>query len=169
MPNRWPARTRSSNKTWSVWRRISANWDVSGGYTTQTGKPRQEDKSPGLVEQLVRYKVDPAIVAAVGKLESDYKKVYNALNLAKSSGEIVVDRRQNAPQGASAVQPEILPAFTLTDMERDALRKALSEKFLESEGRSRWTVDKHGRIKNDKGRTIFDAGFATALRKIVDL
>ena len=51
-------------------------------------------------------------------------------------------------------------------MERDALRKALSEKFLESEG---WTVDKHGRIKNDKGRTIFDAGFATALRKIVDL
>lgn len=115
---------------------------------------------------MVRYKVDPAIVAAVGKLESDYKKVYNALNLAKSSGEIVIDRRQNAPQGASAVQPEILPAFTLTDMERDALRKALSEKFLESEG---WTVDKHGRIKNDKGRTIFDAGFATALRKIVDL
>ncbi len=145
---------------------ISAWANCSGGYTSQTGKPKPEEKPLSLAQQLIKFKVDPAIVAAVGKLELDYKKAYNALNLAKSSGEVIIDRRRNAPPTAPAAQAEVLPAFTLPDMERDAISKVLSDDFLESEG---WKIDKSGRIKNDKGRTIFGAGFATALRKILAL
>jgi len=105
------------------------------------------------------------IVAAVGRLESDYKKTYNALNLMKNKGEITIDRRKNAPPASSAIRSEVLPAVTLSDMERKAMRQALSEDFLKDEG---WTVDSSGRIKNDKGRPIFAAGFATALRKIIE-
>ena len=145
---------------------ISAWANYSGGYTSQTKKPKPEERPPSLAQRLVQFEVDPAIVAAVGTLELDYKKAYNALNLAKSSGEVIIDRRRNAPPTAPAAQTEILPVSTLTDMERDAISKALSDDFLESEG---WKIDKSGRIKNDKGRTIFGAGFATALRKILAL
>jgi len=143
----------------SVW----ANY--SGGYTSQMGKPRQKDRQPNLAERLVKYNVDPVIVAAVGRLESDYKKTYNALNLMKNKGEIVIDRRKSATPESSATQSEVLPAFTLSELERKAVRQALSEDFLKDEG---WTVDSSGRIKNDKGRPIFAAGFATALRKITE-
>jgi hypothetical protein len=145
---------------------ISAWANYSGGYTSQTGKPKPEEKPLSLAQRLVQFEVDPAIVAAVGKLESDFKKAYNAINLAKSSGEVIIDRRRKAPPNAPAAQPAVLPVSTLTDMELDAISKALSDEFLESEG---WKIDKSGRIKNDKGRTLFGAGFATALRKILAL
>lgn len=144
---------------------IAAWANYSGGFTSQTRIPRKEDRQPTLAERLVKYNVDPVIVAAVGKLESDHKKLYNALNLAKNSGEIIIDRRKNVPLAAATAQPTVLPVLTLTEMERNALHQALSEEFLSAEG---WKVDPMGRIKNDKNRTIFAAGFTSALRKVID-
>jgi hypothetical protein len=50
-------------------------------------------------------------------------------------------------------------------MEREAVKAALSDDFLKNES---WITDEQGRIKTVKGRTIFPAGFATALRKMLD-
>jgi len=54
---------------------------------------------------------------------------------------------------------------TLLDQERKALKAALTEDLLKSQG---WTIDEQGRIKNIHGSTIFPIGFATALHKTLD-
>lgn len=144
---------------------IAAWASHSGGFTKKAGQSKAE-LPVSLAQQLVRYKVDPVLISMVGKLEADYKKVYNSLNLAKNMGEIVIDRRKAASQALPAGQPEFLPDITLSAIEREALRASLSEEFLESEG---WVVDTAGRIKNHKGRTIFKVGFVTGLKKILEL
>jgi hypothetical protein len=52
----------------------------------------------------------------------------------------------------------------LTRSERDALRKAISPKSLNDEG---WREGSHGEILNDTDRTLFDVGFASAIRKVL--
>lgn len=67
---------------------------------------------------------------------------------------------------SAGAQPQVLlaPKSQLTDSERQALRKAVSDEFLESKG---WREAEHGEIVTDKGRTVFDPGFATAIRKVL--
>jgi hypothetical protein len=145
---------------------ITAWANYTGGVTSQSKREnKQKNQAPTLADLLKKAGVDAALVALVGRLEVEHRKAVNALNVVKSQGEVIVDRRKIAHQTASSATPELLPATTLTDMEREALRAALSAEFLEQEG---WSIDKSGRIKNDKKRTIFKAGFATALRKILD-
>lgn len=57
------------------------------------------------------------------------------------------------------------PASQLTDFERLALRNGVSEEFLECRG---WREAEHGEIVTDKGRTVFDPGFATGIRKVLN-
>jgi hypothetical protein len=86
----------------------------------------------------------------------------------KSKAYITVDRR---PLGATVVtNPVMGPTFVLemkaqlTPSERDALRKAISSKFLSDEG---WREGSHGEILNHADRTLFDVGFTTAIRKVL--
>lgn len=145
---------------------ITAWANYTGGVTSQSKREnKQENQPPTLADLLQKAGVDAALVALVGRLEVEHRKAVNALNVAKSQGEVIVDRRKIAHQAAPSATPEVLPATTLTYMEREALQTALSAEFLEQEG---WSIDKSGRIKNDKKRTIFKAGFATALRKMLD-
>lgn len=52
----------------------------------------------------------------------------------------------------------------LTLSEREALQKAVSADHLEKQGLREGT---HGEILNERGRTVFDIGFARAIRKIL--
>jgi len=52
-----------------------------------------------------------------------------------------------------------------TSSEREALHKAVSPQFLEEQG---WREGSHGEILNAKGRTLFEVGFARAIRKALD-
>lgn len=158
---------RTQDKSGQRFQQLITAWaNYSGGLTTQSKREKQqENKQPTLAEQLQKAGVDAVLVSLVGRLEVEHRRAVNAVNLAKSQSEVVIDRRRAALHAAPSATPEVLPATTLTDMERKALQAALSDDFLAGEG---WTVDKSGRIKNDKRRTIFQAGFATALRKILD-
>ena len=52
----------------------------------------------------------------------------------------------------------------LTGFEKQALLRSISREFLQDRG---WEEIELGEIVNEKGRTIFDPGFATAIRKII--
>lgn len=140
-----------------------ASW--SGGITKKTAKCSDAGKN-SIVEQLRRYNIDAALVALIGRMEADYRKAVNALNLLKSKEEIIIDRRKNAPQARQVAPMEVLPPVALSDQEREALKAVLSDTFLQNEG---WTIDNAGRIKNQKGRTLFKAGFVPALRKMIEV
>ncbi|MCY0852813.1 gamma-mobile-trio protein GmtX [Cupriavidus sp. D39] len=59
--------------------------------------------------------------------------------------------------------PDVLAA-QLTPSEREALQKAVSADFLEERGLREGS---HGEIVNARGRTVFEVGFARAIRKVL--
>lgn len=156
---------RTSDKSGQRFQQLITAWaNYTDGVTSQSKRENKEkNRLPTLADLLQKAGVDAVLVALVGRLEVEHRKAVNAVNLAKSQGEVVIDRRKIAHQVDPSATTEVLPATTLTDMEKKALQAALSADFLDGEG---WTMDKSGRIKNDKGRTIFQAGFATALKKM---
>lgn len=158
---------RTSDKSGQRFQQLITSWaNYTGGITSKSKRNSKAESRPATLAELLQKKgIDAALVSAVGRLEVEHRKAINALNVAKSQGEIIIDRRKIDHQTAPSATTEILAATTLTDMERKAMQAAISEEFLKDQG---WEVDKSGRIKNDKGRTIFQAGFATALRKILD-
>ena len=111
---------------------------------------------------------DPAIRFIMQSIIADRDKLQAQLNTMKSKAYITVDRR---PLGATVVSNPVKgPAFVLemkaqlTPSERDALQKATSPKFLSDEG---WREGSNGEILNHLDRTLFDVGFATAIRKVL--
>jgi hypothetical protein len=62
-------------------------------------------------------------------------------------------------------QGALLPSASegLTPTELMALSHAISNELMEQEG---WVIEKSGRIVNRLGRTIFKAGFVTAIRRL---
>ena len=118
-------------------------------------------------EYLMRIE-DPAVRAIMQATIVERDKLKAQINTMKANFEVVVDRR---PLGANVVTaPGSLPAIVLTteaqltDSERTALRKAVSPEFLASRD---WKEAKHGEVVSESGRTIFDPGFTTAIRKIL--
>ncbi|QPF72249.1 alpha/beta hydrolase [Roseateles sp. DAIF2] len=102
---------------------------------------------------------DPAIRFLVHRVIAERNKLKAQLNTLKSATKIVVDRRVGEGD-----QLPFSGKVALTNSERDALRKVISPAFLSSNG---WAEIEFGEIVNDRGRTIFDPGFATGLRKLL--
>jgi hypothetical protein len=103
---------------------------------------------------------DPAIRALVQVVIVERNKLKAQLNTLKANTTIVVDRRP-----AQVINTKGAAPF-FTDSERKALAKALSAEFLKGQG---WREVDFGEIVNERGRTVFDPGFATALRKSLGL
>lgn len=101
---------------------------------------------------------DPAIRAIVQGVIAERNKLKAQLNTLKSQTTFVVDRRPALSTSGKAL------SAPLTDSERKALSKAISPEFLESQG---WREVEYGDVVNSKGRTIFDPGFLTAIRKLL--
>jgi len=102
---------------------------------------------------------DPAVRSVVGTILATNRKLQGEVNLLKQQSEIVIDRRTVPLQNTTC---ENSPTASLTSSEIAALKHAISPDFLKQEG---WAVESNGRISNKQGRTIFKAGFATAIRK----
>lgn len=118
-------------------------------------------------EYLLRIE-DPAIRSLMQAIIVERDKLKAQINTLKANTKVVVDRR---PLGAQVVAaPGTTPLTVLmvesqlTDSERQALRRAVSPEFLHDRG---WRELEHGEIVNEKGRTVFDPGYATAIRKVL--
>lgn len=111
---------------------------------------------------------DPAIRSIMQAIIAERDKLKAQLNVLKANTHVTVDRR---PLGATVsaapgVQPVAVLALSaqLTSSEREALQKAVSAAYLEERGLKEGS---HGEIVNERGRTVFEVGFARAVRKVL--
>ncbi|AET89970.1 alpha/beta hydrolase fold protein [Burkholderia sp. YI23] len=118
-------------------------------------------------EYLMRIE-DPAIRSIMQAIITERDKLKAQLNTLKAHTKVTVDRR---PLGATisaapSTQPVAVLALSaqLTPSEREALQKAVSVSYLEERGLKEGS---HGEIVNERGRTIFEVGFARAVRKVL--
>ena len=103
---------------------------------------------------------DPAVRMLVQGVIAERNKLKAQLNTLKAATTVVVDRRPQAE--ASPATPDL--GAGLTESERLALRKCASPEFLAEQG---WHETDLGEVVNARGRTVFDPGFLTGLKKLM--
>ncbi|WP_199028417.1 gamma-mobile-trio protein GmtX [Ralstonia sp. ASV6] len=108
---------------------------------------------------------DPAIRSIMQAIVAERDKLKAQLNVLKANVQVTVDRR---PLGADVAAPGSVAVLAMaaqfTPSERQALQKAVSTPYLEERGLREGS---HGEIVNERGRTIFEVGFARAIRKVL--
>ncbi|MDE1715314.1 gamma-mobile-trio protein GmtX [Chromobacterium amazonense] len=111
---------------------------------------------------------DPAIRSIMQAIIAERDKLKAQLNTLKANTQVTVDRR---PLGATIATAPGAPSVTvltmsaqLTPSEREALQKAVSPDYLEERNLREGS---HGEIVNERGRTVFEVGFARAIRKLL--
>lgn len=117
-------------------------------------------------EYLMRI-ADPAIRSLMQTVISERDKLKAQLNLLKAHTQVTIDRRPlGATITAAGAQPMPVLALSaqLTPSEREALQKAVSPRYLEERGLREGS---HGEIVNERNRTMFEVGFARAIRKVL--
>jgi hypothetical protein len=118
-------------------------------------------------EYLMRIE-DPAIRSIMQAIIAERDKLKAQLNVLKANAQVTVDRRPLAATVAAVphAQPVTVLAMAaqLTPSEREALQKAVSAHYLEERGLREGS---HGEIVNARGRTVFEVGFARAIRKVL--
>lgn len=118
-------------------------------------------------EYLMRIE-DPAIRSIMQAIIAERDKLKAQLNVLKANTQVTVDRRPLGATIAAApgTQPVtvLAPSAQLTPSEREALQNAVSADYLENQGLREGS---HGEIVNARGRTVFEVGFARAIRKLL--
>lgn len=118
-------------------------------------------------EYLMRIE-DPAIRSIMQAIIAERDKLKAQLNVLKANTQVTVDRRPLGATNAAApgTQPVtvLAPSAQLTPSEREALQNAVSADYLENQGLREGS---HGEIVNARGRTVFEVGFARAIRKLL--
>jgi hypothetical protein len=113
-------------------------------------------------EAYVKEITDPVIKMLVLRDLAQLARVTAELNLLKSQTTFVVDRRpviENLHPTANNAGLNALEAFELA-----ALKKGLAPEVLRKRG---WAVTPLGEVVSESGRTIFEPGFSTGLRKLL--
>ena len=132
-----------------------------------TRKPPARVES-GVADDVLDMIPDAAVRALVGSFLAENRKLKAENMLLKTQANVVIDRRPAialSGSPASTVVQVMPPLSTLMPLEVDALRHAISDEQLKNMG---WTVDaKTGRVSKG-GRAVFRAGFATAIKKVLD-
>lgn len=127
-------------------------------------KAPKETKVLASHEYLMRIE-DPAIRMLMQSAIAERDELRAKVNLLKSQMHVTIDKRTlgvTLPMDGTAT-PILLPKAQLTDSERSALKRAVSKDFFDQEG---WTEGSHGEVKK-ANRTIYDVGYALAIRKII--
>lgn len=132
-----------------------------------TRKPPARVES-GVADDVLDMIPDAAVRALVGSFLAENRKLKAENMLLKTQANVVIDRRPAIALSGSPTSTVVQlmpPLSTLMPLEVDALRHAISDEQLKNMG---WTVDaKTGRVSKG-GHAIFRAGFATAIKKVLD-
>ncbi|WP_321783993.1 gamma-mobile-trio protein GmtX [Burkholderia pyrrocinia] len=137
-------------------------------WATYAGPPAPKpSKTLASHEYLMRIE-DPAIRSIMQAVIAERDKLKAQLNVLKANVQVTVDRR---PLGATVAATSgsqsvavLAMAAQFTPSEREALQKAVSTGYLEERGLREGS---HGEIVNERGRTVFEVGFARAIRKVL--
>lgn len=110
---------------------------------------------------------DPAIRAIMQAIIAERDTLKAQFNTLQAQCQPTIDRRPGAFSTATVPDGQVTvlsPSAQLTPTEREALRQAVSPEYLDQQGLREGS---HGEILNERGRTLFDVGFATGLRKLL--
>jgi hypothetical protein len=130
--------------------------------------PRAHKTPPVALAFLARIE-DPAIRSIMEGVIIERDKLRGENNLLRSLPRGIIDKR---PLGATIAYTEDAQSVAilnvgarLTESERSALRKAVDANVLADNG---WVEGSHGQVLNERGRTIFEVGYTSAIRKVLD-
>ena len=137
-------------------------------WATYAGPPApQPTKILASHEYLMRIE-DPAIRSIMQAIIAERDKLKAQLNTLKASTHLTVDRRSLGATVSleSGTQPIAVlgSSAQLTPSEREALEKAVTASYLEERSLREGS---HGELLNERGRTMFEVGFARAIRKVL--
>lgn len=139
-------------------------WDAYNG-PKQSKVVKTQLTSPGKYAFLKKIE-DPAIrgLCQMALIERD--KLRAELNMLKAKTQVIVDMR---PLGATIEKGStniavIQPAAQLTDSERNALGAAIDPTIL---AQRKWRIGDAGEILDERGRFVFNPGFATGIVRIL--
>lgn len=139
-------------------------WAAYSG-SASTKAPKRELTYPSTYPYLMRIE-DPAIRSIMQSIIAERDKLRSQVALLKSQTKIVVDQRPLgatiAPSNQNVATVEV--SARLTDSERLALEKAISTAFLLDQA---WKAGTDGEILNDAGRVLYDPGYESGIRKIL--
>lgn len=134
---------------------------ASGRHTPAAARPVGESDLLGRIE-------DPALRALIGAIVAERDRLRAQINVLRANADVVIDRRPlpgTLRVDASQQVIQVLsPLQAFSDLEREALQRAISKKFLAQEG---WSEGPGGEVFNAKGRRLYEYGYATALRKLL--
>ena len=151
-----PAAGAIRNKTGEAYRALINTFAGSVG-----PKPRNVDGARASQFDLILEGVtDPVLRARLGLLLAELKATRAQLLAARhlANRTATLDLAEPAPG-------ERGPALCLSPLEVRALEIAISATTLDHWG---WQADASGRIVTDTGRTVFSAGFVTAIGKVLE-
>lgn len=157
-----PSAAAIRNKTGEDYRALMKAFAESvGGKSRKGGEPRP-DKTDEILEGIV----DPVLRTRIGlmlaEIESLRAQLLATRHLANTTSTIRLESISAPPATAkesSTSQPDDLSA-----MELRALQSAISDRTLTHWG---WSADAEGRVLNDTGQVVFQAGFLAAIRKVI--
>ncbi|MCG7873102.1 MAG: hypothetical protein JAZ11_13465 [Candidatus Thiodiazotropha lotti] len=160
-----PSTQAIRNKGGIEYRQLIEAWAASQGTTTKKPlSPTNHQKLPTKDEDLLRCIEDPPLRAVFGTIIAERNKLLSENRLLKTQTIFLIDRRPVR----QSVQPtlEFLPSLNgmLTNMERDALKAAISDKLFAERG---WTIQVNGRVKDEDGRLLYMPGYVMAIKKII--
>lgn len=154
-----PSKGAIHNATGDDYKGLIKAWAEHTGGVTR--KVRQVSANPysALIDKIE----NPALRSMMNGILAENRQMRREITLLKAEGNRVIDMRPQHNEPRETVQ--ILPAsHGLYSTEIEALRHAVSARFLEDEG---WTADAEGRVFNDTKRAIYKPGYMTAIRKII--
>ncbi|XVJ47857.1 gamma-mobile-trio protein GmtX [Pseudomonas sp. UBT] len=144
------------------YRMLIESWAAYSG--PPTPKPQ---KTLASHEYLMRID-DPAIRSIMQTIIAERDRLRAQLNVLKANAQVTADRRPLGAKVAFGSDSQSVTVLALsaqlTPSEREALKKAVSAEYLEERGLREGS---HGEIVNERGRPMFEVGFARAIRKVL--
>ncbi|ENP8454857.1 gamma-mobile-trio protein GmtX [Photobacterium damselae] len=156
-----PSTQTIRNRTGKHFQQLIEAWAAYSGTTRK--KPlsvRQKQLLNSNDQHILDSIDDPVIRAVVGSLIAERNKYRDQLNVMKANSNIVIDRTQKASQQQSVVKSK----SQLTPLEAEAIRAAISDKFMEKMG---WVVMPTGQVKDTDGGEVYLRGYVNVLSKLL--
>lgn len=167
---------RGGLKSKALWNPTSKDYrELIQAWDAYAGQPKRAEKAEtsGRYDDLLRNITDPASRIVIEKIIRERDTYKSERDIAKNHANLIIDKRplastSGAKEAVGGMTLEVKVGPGLNEIELEALHHAVSAELLRAEG---WKEEKLGRIVKDLGdgrsRTVFKAGFLTALRKVI--
>ena len=155
------------NATSRDFKTLIRTWaNFSNGTVKPTVEPKGRE-APQDDNNLLKKIDDPALRTLLGYIIAERDRLRGEVKVLRTHAGVVIDRRVlpghiNVTPSGQVIQ--VMSSAGLSDTEKQALSQAISAEFLAQEG---WSEGANGEILNERGRKLFDIGFANAIRKVL--